>query len=375
MNSCLYHLNPTKMKRIVYSIVVVLFATMAYDGYAQGCVAVKNMSSCSLTGQENESNGFQFSLNYRYFKSYKHFRGSHEETHRVEQGTEVINRDNSVLLGMSYTLNKKWSFGLTLPYMSIDRSSKYEHYGNNPATNPRFSTQSKGIGDIRLSAYYSAIQEDKFHLTAGFGFKLPTGNFKVKDYFHKRDVEGGDSLAYGLVDQSIQLGDGGFGYTVEFSASYMASHSLSIYGAGMYLFNPRNTNGIERRPNLTAGIPLSNHFSVSDQLFMRLGAQVQLNSWQVALGGRIEGIPSEDLIGKSDGFRRPGYIISAEPSLYYTAGQHSVGVNLPIALVRNRTQNTTDKRETAITGEYNIGDAAFADWLLSITYTYRLQRK
>jgi hypothetical protein len=30
-------------------------------------------------------------------------------------------------------------------------------------------------------------------------------------------------------------------------------------------------------------------------------------------GIRIEGLPSSDLIGGDRGFRRPGYIISAEP--------------------------------------------------------------
>ncbi len=362
------------MKQIIYTLLVGLFASVVFDVHGQGCVAVRNMSSCSLTGQENETNGLQISLNYRYFRSYKHFRGKEEEKHRVEQGTEVINNDNSVLLGVSYTANTKWSFSLTVPYMSIDRSSKYEHYGNNPPSNPRFHTQSKGLGDVRLTAYYNALQKERFHLTTGFGFKLPTGNYEVMDHFHRRDSEGADSLVYRVVDQSIQLGDGGFGFLVEFSSNYIIDDRFSAYGAGLYLFNPRNTNGIERSPTPTPGIPLSNHFSVADQLFLRLGMRAHLSKFQIEAGGRIEGIPSEDLIGKSDGFRRPGYIISAEPSVYFNQGPHSIGVNFPIALVRNRTQNTIDKARTDMTGEYTIGDAAFADWLLSVTYTYRLQK-
>ena len=88
----------------------------------------------------------------------------------------------------------------------------------------------------------------------------------------------------------------------------------------------------------------------------------------------MEGIPSEDIIGKSNGFRRPGYIISAEPSVSYTTGAHTIGVNFPIALERNRTRNTNDRAQgiNPVTGEKIIGDAAFADWLLSVTYAFRL---
>ena len=90
----------------------------------------------------------------------------------------------------------------------------------------------------------------------------------------------------------------------------------------------------------------------------------------------MEGIPSEDLLGKTDGFRRPGYIISAEPSVSYTRGSHSFAVNVPIALERNRTRNVIDKTQgiNPDTGKEIIGDAAFADWLLSITYAYRLTK-
>ena len=135
-----------------------------------------------------------------------------------------------------------------------------------------------------------------------------------------------------------------------------------------------NTNGVLRSPTLTNGIAKSNEFSVVDQYVFRLGARFHLKHFQFALGGRYEGIPAEDLIGESQGFRRPGYIISLEPSVVYNTGKHTFGVNVPIALYRNRVQNTIDKTRTELTGTYTIGDAAFADWLLSVTYAYRLTR-
>jgi len=211
-------------------------------------------------------------------------------------------------------------------------------------------------------------------LTLGFGLKLPTGNYETKDHFHKLDSEGQDSLVYKVVDQSIQLGDRGTGFVLEYDLAYNFNHWFTVYTTGLYLANPMNTNGVLRSPTLTNGIEKSNEFSVVDQFVFRLGARFHVKRFQLAIGGRYEGIPSEDLIGDSQGFRRPGYIVSLEPSAVYMTGKHTFGVNVPIALYRNRTQNTIDKARTEATGTYQIGDAAFADWLLSVTYAYRLTR-
>jgi hypothetical protein len=360
-----------KILRFSIFLVALLILIIA-DSYGQGCVAVRNMASTALGFDSVRTNSWSVSANYRYFRSFRHFRGTEEETERVEQGTEVINNDNSVLIGINYTANNRFSFGVTIPYIYIDRSSLYEHYGNTPTTNPRFHTQAQGIGDMRVLGYYNALQNHRLSLILGLGVKLPTGNYRVKDNFHKLDSEGQDSLVYKVVDQSIQLGDGGFGVIVEFDANYGFSKGFSAYATGMYMSNPMNTNGVERSPSLTGGIPLSNEFSVVDQFMARLGARYSVKRFNFSLGGRIEGIPSEDLIGDSDGFRRPGYIISAEPAIGYFVGKHSFGLSVPIALERNRTQNTIDKIRSEQTGTLVQGDAAFADWLLSVTYSYRL---
>lgn len=365
------------MKSYLYSFLggmLVCFMASA-SVRAQGCVAVKNMSSPGLNFGDDDYTGWQFSLNYRYFRSYKHFRGPHEEKHRVEEGTEVINNDNSINLGVNYTFSNRWSATVAIPVMWIDRSSLYEHSGNDGG---RFHTQSEGLGDIRATAYYNTMTGHHHgHFVVGLGVKIPTGNYNYKDYFQK--PEGPVLLP---VDQSIQPGDGGWGMITEVDFGRHIAGKFSAYANAMYMFNPRNTNGVLRRPApytmpITGEpIPLSNEMSVSDQYFWRVGATFSANAIQASLGARMEGIPSEDLLGKTDGFRRPGYIISAEPSVSYTRGSHSFAVSIPIALERNRTQNVVDKTQgiNPNTGEKIIGDAAFADWLLSITYAYRLTK-
>lgn len=360
-----------KTKFYYLSILALLVSFAAHlDAHAQGCVAIRNIYSCPTNFDSLSNTKWQVSLNYRYFRSYKHFRGKDEETERVEKGTEVINNDNSILLGISYNVTKRFSVSAILPYLYIDRSSLYEHYGND--SGKRFHTSSKGLGDVRLMGYYTVLpNHPKFYLATGLGIKLPTGNYDYKDTFHKLSSTEQDSLVTRVVDQSIQPGDGGTGLILDIDAAFKFSQQWHIYVSGSYLSNPKNTNGVKRSANLTSNIPNSNEFSVVDQYVARLGARFLFKQWQFSAGGRIEGIPAKDLIGDSEGFRRPGYIISAEPSIQFIPGKHSFGINFPIALERNRVQNTIDIKRSQLEGKKVIGDAAFADWLISINYAYR----
>jgi hypothetical protein len=373
------------MKKNFYSsIIVFALVIVSATVNGQGCVAVKNMASCSINWGDENIKGFQASANYRYFRSYKHFVGTDEQEERVEQGTEVINNDNSINFGLNYVISKRWSVSAFVPYMWIDRSSMYEHLGNaypgqTPpnANNPnyeRYHTQSRGIGDVRLMGYFNTLGSyEKGYLTVGLGLKLPTGKNDVTDTFHKPE-----GLQEGIVDQSIQRGDGRLGYIAEVDFTHKISGPVYAYFQGMYMLAPANTNGVERSPTPTKTyegevIEKSNEFSVPDQYLVRAGGRVVVKSWQISLGGRMECIPSKDLIGESDGFRRPGYIISVEPSVFYTMGAHSFGVNLPIAAQRNRTRSQIDieRGTNPVTGNPAHGDAAFADWLLSMTYAYK----
>ena len=87
---------------------------------------------------------------------------------------------------------------------------------------------------------------------------------------------------------------------------------------------------------------------------------------ETEVGGRIEGVPVRDVIGGSDGFRRPGYAISVEPGVAYWAGRHLISLAVPIALYRNRTQSVPDEERNG------HGDAAFADWILLLGWTFTL---
>ena len=110
--------------------------------------------------------------------------------------------------------------------------------------------------------------------------------------------------------------------------------------------------------------------SVPDLFMARAGASYTYKKFTFSGGVRIEGLPSSDLIGCDRGFRRPGYIISAEPAVTYMLKKTSFNLSIPFALKRNRTQSDSDKRLTADTGIHQQGDAAFADYLVSAGVTF-----
>jgi hypothetical protein len=269
------------------------------------------------------------------------------------------------------TINLRWSLAMTLPIMDFKRSSLYEHGGA-----ARFSTGSFGIGDIRVSAYrwmFDPKTSHKGNVQLGLGLKLATGNYNYQDYFHTVKT---DSLTFGPVDQSIQPGDGGTGISFEVNSFYNFSHKLGVYGSFFYLSNPREVNGTSTTRGGVASATTKKYntdiMSVPDLFMTRAGVSYMVKKFNFAGGVRVEGLPSKDIIGGSRGFRRPGYIVSAEPSITYVTKKVSFNLAVPVALKRNRTQSDADKRQTADTGVYKQGDAAFADYLISAGLTFKL---
>lgn len=355
------------MKRI-YFIIAILVAATYQQTNAQGCVAIKG--TAGICGRPSDAKGWELNLNNRYFKSYKHFVGKEEQHERVEKGTEVINHTYELDITAIKTINSRWSLAMTVPIMSFARSSLYEHDGAS-----RHSTHAFGIGDARFSAYrwmFDPKTSHKGNVQLGLGIKLPTGSYNYTDYFYKK----ADSSVLGPVDQSIQPGDGGTGITFELNTFYNFSHKVGVYGGFFYLVNPREVNGTSTArggtPNATAKKYNTDVMSVPDLFMARGGLSYMVKQINFSGGIRIEGLPSSDLIGGDRGFRRPGYIISAEPSITYVAKKVSFNLSVPFALERNRTQSDSDKRRSADTGNHVQGDAAFADYLISAGMTIRL---
>lgn len=361
-------------------IIALIVLTVNKNADAQGCVAIKGSGASCMLSHPTSSNkaGWQLNVSERYFKSFRHFSGTEENKDRLVQGTEVINHTFITDVALTRILNDRWSLMVDAPIVSNARSSLYEHGLVNTVyiKKERHSTHSFGLGDIRVAAYrwiFDPAKSTKGNIQLGLGIKLPTGDYNYKDYWYNVGPNGIKELR--TVDQSIQLGDGGLGFTVEANAFYNLTHNFSVYGNFYYLINPREQNGVRTyRETLTPALANEAIMSVPDQYMARAGFGYAFNhvkGLSLAAGARLEGIPANDLIGGSGDFRRPGYVFSIEPTVNYEINKVNLFASVPFAVVRNRTQSVTDKENSVKTGKFVRGDAAFADYSINIGAAFK----
>lgn len=375
------------MKKYILSLLIVM--AFYSQSNAQGCVAIRTVGGLNtmehamghemMTGMHDSSAmkiaspKWDLNISGRYFKSYKHYNGTDEVTQRVTDGTDVRNFSRTLDISLVRKINEKWSVGIDLPLLYNERTSLYEHVSNVKGS-PRYSTYSQGIGDIRITAYKWIIAPkagNKGNLLGGVGLKLPTGNYKVKDVFHNTI----STTRVGPVDQSIQLGDGGLGLSLELNGFRAINNTWSLYSNAYYLINPRGNNGVSTArggvPTAAAIKYTSDVMSVPDQYLLRAGTNWTKNATTISLGARYECIPASDLIGDNTGFRRPGNVLAIEPGANYSYKQFNFYLYAPVAIRRERPQSYPDILKTNDTKVFSRGDAAFADYSISIGMGYR----
>jgi hypothetical protein len=143
-----------------------------------------------------------------------------------------------------------------------------------------------------------------------------------------------------------------------------------------YLVNPREENGVSASrggtPSQNAILYKTATMSVPDQYMARAGFNFSFDKLLFSAGGRLEGIPSSDLIGGDEGFRRPGYVLSVEPGISYQFKKFAAFATVPVAVERNRTKSYADKLRSAAEGIDAHGDAAFADYAINIGASFKL---
>jgi hypothetical protein len=349
------------MAAAVLTFLAVATAT-APRARAQGCVPIKEAGDQNAALDGSAAPGedkWVLTESYEHFRSYLDFIGSHNNTAaRNAAANQVINVVDQTDTSLSYGFDLHDSVSLDVPYFAATRSQLVTGLG-------RYKTRAAGIGDVRVSAdrwLWNPADHPRGNVSVGLGLSVPTGQSNAKDYFHTTT-----GLVYKNVDQSIQPGLGGWGYIFEGSAYYNLTPRTSLYANGFYMATPKDTNGTRTSSAITSETAYD---SVYDQYELREGVTQQIvrlghGVLDGSLGGRWEGVPSDDLIGRSDGFRRPGYVLSIEPGLAYVLPHDSFSLSVPVAEYMNRTQSYPD----TLTGGH--GDAFFAKFLVLISISHK----
>jgi hypothetical protein len=325
---------------------------------ARQSAPVSGAMCTAATDPKNLDDGYlqkgdwQISFGYRRQVSFRHFVGTVEQKERELQRTAIYNYVNLFDVGVTYALTRRTSISLGIPILSATRFRQ---------STPDQATHSAGVGDISMSVrtwLFKPPAESGHNISIGVGIKFPSGKPNVRD-----TVLTPAGPVTQVVDQSIQVGDGGTGIIFDLQA-FKRVWRTTLYASGVYLVNPRDTNEV-----LTGrGRPSEAIMSVPDQYLARIGVVVpvpKVRGLAFSFGPRIEGVPVRDIVGKSNSFRRPGYAISVEPGVVYSRGKYTLNLSAPIAVERNRRRSVTDIMD----GRH--GDAAFADYVVVVGFSRR----
>jgi hypothetical protein len=344
-------------------------------GQSQGCIAVRNISGFgqyNLTENAYTTANWQLNISSRYFKSFRDFK------EKVDQKTpaqnEAVVKSFSMDFSVSKFLDNGWSLNLSLPVSANSRAASAEHGGPNTK---RHTTHSFGIGDMRLTAFKWLLRptmKQRGNIQLGLGIKLPTGDYNYQDFYYRND----STKVLAAVNPSIQLGDGGTGIVTELNLFYFLNtqKTISLYGNAYYLINPREQNGTAittgRIPPRLDSLANNIYLSVPDQFSLRAGLYFNLKNWAFSAGIRDEGSPVEDLIGGSEGIRRAGYNLSAEPGIIYKMKKASIYAFVPFIIDRRISQTLPDKFKSAYTRTYIVSPGGSGNYQVLAGVLFRL---
>lgn len=386
------------MKKLFICIIAII--CLKINANAQGCVAVRQMGGvhtlCAGGNSYNLQKGdMQVGLSFRKFHSWRHFVGTEEQKQRqntgggigadgIDHGNAVNIYSNALDFNFSYGLSNRVQLNFTLPWVSNERSQVLRQSAPVKDTF-RYSVFARGFGDIRLSANYWVLNPETHpngNVMVGVGVKLNNGKYNATDVAPQSN--GTKRIA--VMDQAIQPGDGGIGFTLEAQAFKKLSGRIFGFANGYYLFSPRESNGTFKS-KADSGLAGYNIYACPDQYFARAGAMVVVGKQKnvdLSLAYRAEGIPAYDAFGGQVAYRRPGYVMAVETGVTYRSGKHTFSLFVPYNFKKNRIQSAADiakqnmenNKVTDPSQKIHVqGDAAFADYSINLGYSFRISRK
>jgi hypothetical protein len=262
---------------------------------------------------------------------------------------------NSIAVTANYGITDRFSTSMTFPFSYGTHSRYYQD-------NVRHEVQARGIGDLSLVGTYwlwEPKRPTKGNVSIGLGVKSLSGDNAVSGNWYFKD----GSVGKNPVDQSIQFGDGGWGILFQTQMYRRVYKSLYAFGQGWYLMTPKDTtNVISPYPGVRLSVP--------DIYSIRAGGAYSIKGvpgLSANLGMRIDGIPISDLVGGSNGFRRPGYSLYLDPGVSYVHGRTSFTFNIPVMVYRDFMRSNVDVQ----LGRPGGGD--LAKYLIIAQYSIRFQ--
>lgn len=344
--------------RLALLLVTAGFVFGHLSASAQGCVAAHSnqRSFDQLLASSNENDvsskwyhNLTVDIGYRVFNSNKYFVG----TKQIPRSSAVENHQNIFDIGFEYRLTHRWSIIGDIPVFNGTRNQIYP---------PKGIFQVSGLGDVTLGAQawlFRPPTENGGNVAVNAQIKLPTG---INDATGSALYKG--QIVKATADQSLQPGDGTWGFSVGTQGYKTLWKHASLYGQANYLFAPADTNGVKTFRSQ----PGQSIMSATDQYIYRGGLSQgipKVRGLALSAGVRGEGVPVRDLLGDSNGFRRPGAIVSFDPGFMFNYKRDTLSVNGPWAFYRNRPSSVPEIQNHTVNG-----DAFFADYTVVVNLSH-----
>src|ERR1700754_2956508 len=205
---------------------VALAAVTGARGFAQGCVAAhtnqRSMDELVRAFDGGTRHGWSIhnltvDVNYRVFNSNKYFIGDDE----ITRLNATRNHQNIFDVGVQYRFTPQWSFIADVPVFDGSRNQQYP---------PSGVFQVSGLGDITLGAerwIFRPPTEFGGNIAVSASLKIPTGiNNATGTALYK-----GQKIK-ATADQSMQPGDGGWGFVLATQGYKRLWRRSDVYGQG-----------------------------------------------------------------------------------------------------------------------------------------------
>ena len=272
---------------------------------------------------------------------------------------------HTVTLGVTYAVTDRFRVNLAAPF----QTGTVSFIQGDGLRHPQRVT---GLGDMSITGsawLFNPRSSPAGNVMLGLGLKMPTGSHLASDEFFT--PTGPEPR---VADPSIQTGDGGWGVILQLQGFQLVAPRTLGYLSASYLLNPRvrTEATIGQRiglPNDPKSGAVPYHLSVPDAYSIRTGVSFAVApQWglSASLGGRLDGVPVEDLVnGGDENFRRPGYSVFVDPGIDLSLGANTFTVNIPVRAYADRRANVYD-RLVNIQGGGNL-----AKWQVLAGYTHR----
>lgn len=188
---------------------------------------------------------------------------------------------NMHMLGAMYAFNDKITLMAMFNYMSMEMDHLTGMGG-------RFTTESSGFGDVKLSMLYRFFNRERQQLHGQIGFSIPSGSIQNEDV---TPASNGEDV---ILPYPMQIGSGTL--DPEASITYLSQGRLVSFGSQL-----RGTFRIGKNSN---DYRLGNRYSLNNWL------GIKVTDW-LSFSTRVEGLIVSEIEGTNPDLN-PGMVITAD---------------------------------------------------------------